>query len=110
MDEAPAPPPRRRRWTRLLAGLTLFLLLESLLPARFQPTAWIAIGALRGYQAVLSPLLHWSGARCRYRPSCSEYAVESFARHGTLRGVSESAGRLWRCSPSGGAGFDPVAP
>ncbi len=91
-------------------GLALFLLLESLLPARFQPSAWVAIGALRAYQAVLSPLLHWSGARCRYRPSCSDYAVESFARHGTLRGVSRTAGRLWRCSPSGSGGFDPVVP
>jgi putative membrane protein insertion efficiency factor len=104
----PAPPPRRRLGLRLAGGLLAFLLLESLLPAPAQPASWVAIAALRAYQAALSPLLQSAGARCRYRPSYSDYAVEAYARHGTLRGTGLTLARLWRCSPAGGTGYDPV--
>ena len=45
---------------------------------------------------------------CRYVPSCSEYAVESFARHGLLKGGFLAARRIGRCRPFGGYGSDPV--
>jgi putative membrane protein insertion efficiency factor len=45
---------------------------------------------------------------CRYVPSCSEYAVESFERHGLVRGGLLAARRLGRCRPFGGYGADPV--
>lgn len=64
-----------------------------------------ALGALRGYKLLLSPL--FAGA-CRYVPSCSEYASEAVARYGVLRGSLLAAGRLARCHPLGGHGLDPV--
>jgi uncharacterized protein len=60
---------------------------------------------LRGYQLTLSALI---GRRCRYLPTCSEYAMEAITRHGPWRGLRLGAGRVCRCHPWGGDGFDPV--
>jgi putative membrane protein insertion efficiency factor len=64
-----------------------------------------AIGAIRVYQRVLSPLL---GPRCKYYPSCSEYAVQAIRRYGILRGAVLAAWRLLRCNPFSHGGYDPV--
>jgi putative membrane protein insertion efficiency factor len=62
---------------------------------------------LRGYQALLSPLLP---AACRFEPTCSRYAVEAVTRHGVFVGLWLAARRLGRCRPGGGGGDDPVPP
>lgn len=62
-------------------------------------------GAIRVYQVTASPLL---GPRCRFHPSCSEYACEAIAAHGAGKGTALAAKRLARCHPWGGSGFDPV--
>jgi uncharacterized protein len=46
--------------------------------------------------------------RCRYEPTCSAYAIESFRRFGVMRGLLLSAWRLLRCNPFSHGGFDPV--
>ena len=56
------------------------------------------------YKSVLSPLFRGS---CRFEPSCSQFAREALERHGA-RGVYLAAGRILRCRPFGGSGFDPV--
>ena len=65
----------------------------------------LGVGAVRLYQATLSPLL---GPACRYAPSCSQYAAEAIERHGLGRGSWLAARRLLRCHPWGGSGWDPV--
>lgn len=45
---------------------------------------------------------------CPYVPSCSSYASEALEVHGALRGTRIAVGRLLRCHPWGGRGFDPV--
>jgi uncharacterized protein len=45
---------------------------------------------------------------CRYLPTCSEYAVESLARHGLWSGGWMAVRRISRCHPWGSHGFDPV--
>jgi len=110
----PPPAPKPRRWSRLLLrialGLTAFLVLESFLPPSGQPCARAARLAIRAYQAVGSPLLRAAGARCKYTPSCSQYALDAFAAEGTLRGFAKTCGRLGRCSPWGPGGHDPAVP
>ncbi len=57
------------------------------------------------YQRWISPAF---GPRCRYYPSCSEYAVQAVQRFGILRGLVLAAWRLLRCNPLSHGGFDPV--
>ena len=67
--------------------------------------ALLALIAL--YRLALSPLI---GPRCRYAPSCSEYAAEALRVHGLLRGARLAVARLLRCHPWGGSGYDTVPP
>jgi uncharacterized protein len=62
-------------------------------------------GMIRAYQLLVAPILVPS---CRYYPSCSRYAAEAVARHGSWRGSLFAVRRLLRCHPWGGSGYDPV--
>ena len=71
---------------------------------------WAAHGVIlliRGYQLTLSP---WVGRSCRFAPTCSQYAIEALRVHGLLRGLGLAAWRIFRCSPLGRSGYDPVPP
>jgi len=73
-----------------------------------QPRRWLTwpiIALIRFYQYALSPLL---GRRCRFFPSCSEYAAESLARHGVVKGTILAVRRIGRCHPWHPGGYDPV--
>jgi uncharacterized protein len=60
---------------------------------------------IRLYQLLLSPLV---GPRCRYLPTCSDYAAEAIASHGAAHGTWLALRRVLRCHPWGGSGYDPV--
>jgi putative membrane protein insertion efficiency factor len=60
--------------------------------------------ALRGYQRMSAGRL----PRCRFYPTCSNYAREAVATHGAVTGSWLALRRLGRCHPLGGHGFDPV--
>ena len=57
------------------------------------------------YQWTVSPLL---GPRCRFYPSCSQYAREAVLRFGVVAGGALALKRLGRCHPWHPGGFDPV--
>lgn len=59
----------------------------------------------RGWQLGPSRVLPPS---CRFRPSCSAYAITALRRYGALKGSWLAARRLARCHPWGGSGYDPV--
>ena len=67
--------------------------------------SWLFIGLVRLYQILLSPLL---GPHCRFHPTCSAYAIESFKRYGALKGLWLSVRRVSRCHPYSPGGVDPV--
>jgi putative membrane protein insertion efficiency factor len=56
----------------------------------------VAVLPIRAYQLLLSPLV---GQRCKYYPSCSEYAAQAIQRYGILRGLVLAGWRLLRCNP-----------
>ena len=89
-------------------GLCFYLAMEAVLPPAWQPSAKAGLALIHAYQATGSKAAQASGIQCRYRPTCSHYAEEAISYYGTLGGVARTAGRLWRCSPWGGSGYDPA--
>ncbi len=65
------------------------------------------VAAIRLYQVTLRPFL---GGQCRYHPTCSDYGVEAYRRHGVFRGTWLTATRVLRCHPLVKGGYDPVPP
>jgi uncharacterized protein len=68
-------------------------------------TALLAL--VRTYQRFISPLFP---PRCKYYPTCSNYAVEAIKVHGPWRGMALAGWRLLRCNPLSDGGLDPVPP
>jgi len=69
------------------------------------PAALPLVLLIRFYQLAISP---WLGRRCRFHPSCSEYAVDALERHGVLKGLWLAVRRVGRCHPWHPGGYDPV--
>ena len=65
----------------------------------------IVIFPIAAWHAFISPLF---GARCKYEPSCSTYAIQAIERYGILRGVVLAGWRILRCNPWSHGGFDPI--
>lgn len=87
--------------------LTFFINLALGFPKR------IVKGTIRFYQASVSPdhgplrFLFPYGV-CKFKPTCSEYALEAVDKYGITRGLLMAYGRLWRCTPWSVGGHDPV--
>ena len=62
---------------------------------------------IRAYQRFVSP---FTPATCRFRPTCSAYAVEAVESHGIWRGGWMALRRILRCHPFSEPGPDPVPP
>lgn len=67
----------------------------------------VVIVLIRAYQYALSPMF---GQRCKYYPTCSNYAIEAVRVHGALRGAGLATWRIMRCNPFSHGGVDPVPP
>jgi len=65
----------------------------------------LALGLVRVYQLLVSPLLP---PACRFWPTCSHYSAQAIGRYGVARGVWLSLRRLGRCHPFHPGGYDPV--
>ncbi len=63
------------------------------------------IAIIKVYQFGISPML---GPKCRFTPTCSQYAVEALKKHGVIKGTWLAAKRISKCHPGGGSGYDPV--
>lgn len=66
---------------------------------------WPAAGLIRFYQAAISPYLPGT---CRFRPTCSAYALEALRRFGFWKGLALTGWRLLRCHPFSRGGYDPL--
>ncbi len=66
---------------------------------------WVLSAPIHAYRLLLSPAL---GARCRYFPSCSAYALQSLQQHGPWVGSYLAVHRICRCGPWGAGGVDEV--
>lgn len=71
------------------------------------PVARLFLLLIAGYRRFVSPLL---GPRCRFYPSCSQYAATAIRVHGAGRGLLLAVRRLLRCHPWNPGGIDHVPP
>lgn len=61
---------------------------------------------IRFYRSAISPL---SPPKCRFVPTCSQYALEAVEKYGAWKGGWLSLKRILRCNPFyKGDNFDPV--
>lgn len=60
---------------------------------------------IRFYQYVISPAI---GPKCRFTPTCSQYAVEALKKYGLFKGGWLAVKRISKCHPGGSSGYDPV--
>lgn len=56
----------------------------------------IPVLLIRFYQVTLSYII---GGNCRFYPSCSNYAIESFNSYGFSKATALTAKRICRCHP-----------
>ena len=63
------------------------------------------LSLIRFYQKAISPAFP---ARCRYRPTCSAYAMEAIEKYGAFKGGYLALRRILRCNPLFKGGYDPV--
>ena len=64
----------------------------------------ILVSIVGVYQSIFSG----RPSTCRFVPSCSSYAIESFDKQGFFKGFFLTIKRISRCNPWGGHGLDPV--
>lgn len=67
--------------------------------------ALAGVTLLRAYRLTISPLY---GDRCKYHPTCSQYALDAVREVGLLRGSVLAGWRLLRCNPWSHGGIDRV--
>jgi uncharacterized protein len=93
----------------VLAALVGFFAGDAARPPGEQWGARAAVAAINGYRAVVSPVFARTGLiRCRFTPTCSEYARQAFQQYGSVRGALYAGGRLLRCNPFSRGGYDPL--
>jgi uncharacterized protein len=68
--------------------------------------ASVLIAPIRLYQRFISPAM---APRCRYYPTCSDYAVQAIREVGPVRGLILAAWRLLRCNPFSHGGIDEIS-
>ncbi len=66
----------------------------------------VFLALIRFYQRNISPAFP---ARCRFRPTCSAYAIEAISKYGAFKGGYLALRRILRCHPFyKGDIYDPV--
>jgi uncharacterized protein len=63
----------------------------------------VAALPVHAYRLLVSP---WLGPRCKYHPTCSQYALDAIREWGVLRGLPLAAWRVLRCNPWSHGGVD----
>ena len=66
----------------------------------------LLLSLIRFYRRYISPAFP---ARCRFRPTCSAYAMEAINKYGAVKGLYLALKRFLRCHPFyKGDWYDPV--
>lgn len=73
----------------------------------------LVISIIRFYQKTLSfdhGLLKIFSpyGRCKFRPTCSDYAIQAITKYGVIKGGFKAVNRVLRCNPWSKGGYDPL--
>jgi len=60
---------------------------------------------VKGYRLFLSPVF---GGRCRFYPTCSQYALDALKSKTLFNSLKLILIRISKCHPLGDGGYDPV--
>lgn len=60
------------------------------------------------YKKYISPIIEYHGIKCKYFPTCSEYAKQAIKKHGAVYGTFLAIKRFFKCNPFSKGGYDPV--
>ncbi|MDO4594411.1 MAG: membrane protein insertion efficiency factor YidD [Tissierellia bacterium] len=66
----------------------------------------IFIKLIQIYRLVISP--HLGYGKCKYVPTCSQYALEAFKKYPFFKALALSVRRILRCNPFSKGGYDPL--
>lgn len=67
---------------------------------------YVCIFLIGLYRKLISPLK--KNPTCRFYPTCSQYAMDAYKKHGFFGGTYLSAKRICKCSPLCKGGIDHV--
>lgn len=65
----------------------------------------ILISLIKFYRKNISPM---TLPKCKYVPTCSQYAIDAIEKYGAIRGGLMAFWRILRCNPFSKGGYDPV--
>ena len=68
--------------------------------------SFLLIKIIRFYQKFISPLK--GKPTCRFRPTCSTYAIRALRKYGLLKGSYLAIKRVLKCHPFHKGGYDPL--
>lgn len=63
------------------------------------------ISLIKFYKLNISPT---KPPRCKYTPTCSQYAIDAIEKYGVIKGLLLGGWRILRCNPFSKGGYDPV--
>ena len=68
----------------------------------------IVIFLINFYQNYISYWLETKEIRCKFYPTCSEYAKQAIEKYGICKGGFLAGKRILKCNPFSKGGYDPL--
>ncbi|MDO5517220.1 MAG: membrane protein insertion efficiency factor YidD [Clostridium sp.] len=65
----------------------------------------LLISLIKFYRKFISP---GKAPCCKFRPTCSQYALDAVNKYGAFKGGIMAGYRILRCNPFSKGGYDPV--
>ena len=65
----------------------------------------LLISLINFYRKFISP---GKAPCCKFRPTCSQYALDAINKYGAFKGGIMAGYRILRCNPFSKGGYDPV--
>ena len=68
----------------------------------------LMIKIIKFYKKHISIFFEKNGVKCKFYPTCSEYAIQAFEKYGFFKGFFLAIKRILKCNPFSKGGYDPL--